>query len=130
MANLPARGRLLPAAAFALALAGCALQLPTVSEPPPPPKEPTPAEKGLKPMTGAEVRTVLNKARYRGQGAQGAGFRSFGDLASRSRRRLAVRAREIGSDGGQALRVPAKESAEHRNYWWRRGRVRGRGAIA
>ena len=72
MANLPARGRLLPSAAFALALAGCAVQLPTVSEPPPPPREPTPAEKGMKPMTGAEVRTVLNKARYRWQGAQGA----------------------------------------------------------
>jgi hypothetical protein len=66
---LPARGRLLPFA-FALALAGCATQLPPVSEPPP--REPTPAEKGMKPLSGAEVRQILSKARYRWQGAQGA----------------------------------------------------------
>ncbi len=76
-AKQPVRGRLLPArrlllpVALVLALAGCAAQLPPVSEAPPP-RQPTPAEKGMKPLSGAEVREILNKARYRWQGAQGA----------------------------------------------------------
>jgi hypothetical protein len=72
MANQPVRGRLLPALTLAMLLTGCAVKLPTLSEPPPPPREPTPAEKGLKPMSGNEVRAILNKARYRWQAAQGA----------------------------------------------------------
>jgi hypothetical protein len=50
-----------------LAAAGCAFR-----EPGPPPREPTPEERGLKPLTGAEVRTVLNKTRYSWQAAAGA----------------------------------------------------------
>jgi hypothetical protein len=50
--------------ALALVSAGCNL-LPTAPEP-------TPADKGLTPMSGAEVRAVLNTARYRWQSAQGA----------------------------------------------------------
>jgi hypothetical protein len=71
MANLPASRRPLLAAALAMALAGCALQLPQIGEPPPA-REPTPEEKGMKPLSGAEVRNILNKARYRWQAAQGA----------------------------------------------------------
>lgn len=72
MANLPECRRLLLGAMLASALAGCALQLPQIGEPPPPPREPTPQEKGLKPISGTEVRSILNKARYRWQAAQGA----------------------------------------------------------
>ena len=66
---LPGRGFLLPVA-LSLALAGCAAPLPPVSQPPP--REPTPAEKGMKPLSGPEVKQILSKARYRWQGAQGA----------------------------------------------------------
>jgi len=51
-------------AALVLSTAGCTLLQPA--------PEPTPAERGLTPMTGAEVRAVLNSARYRWQSAQGA----------------------------------------------------------
>ena len=75
-ANLAIRavpGWRLPTVALLLALvAGCAAPLPPVSEPPPPPRQPTPAERGLKPLSGPEVRQILTKARYRWQGAQGA----------------------------------------------------------
>lgn len=54
------------AATLALLSAGCAvLQAP-------PATAPTPEEMGLTPMSGSEVRTVLNKARYRWEAAQGA----------------------------------------------------------
>jgi len=65
MATPPVNRRLaLILAALLLSLAGCTLLQPA--------PEPTPAEKGLTPMTGAEVRAVLNVARYRWQSAQGA----------------------------------------------------------
>lgn len=67
MDEQPANGRLrLTLAALLLSCAGCALIRP---EPIP---EPTPAERGMKPLSGNEVRTILNRARYRWQGAQGA----------------------------------------------------------
>jgi hypothetical protein len=53
--------------AVVLSSAGCALLQPA------PVPEPTPAERGLTPLTGAEVRTLLSKAHYRWEGAQGAG---------------------------------------------------------
>jgi hypothetical protein len=56
-------------AAILLMVAGCTL-LPT--RPTEPPREPTPAEQGIKPLTGAEVRALLGKAHYRWQAAQGA----------------------------------------------------------
>lgn len=52
--------------AVGMLLAGCALQDSILI------KEPTPAERGLTPLTGKEVQAVLNKARYRWEGAQGA----------------------------------------------------------
>ena len=55
-----------PAVAAAVLVAGCTL-LPTQ-----PPREPTPAERGIKPLTGPEVRALLGKALYRWEGAQGA----------------------------------------------------------
>ena len=65
MATPPASRRIpLFLAALVLSSAGCTLLQPA--------PEPTPAEKGLTPMTGAEVRAVLNSARYRWQSAQGA----------------------------------------------------------
>ena len=84
MAFEPASGRYLPSPAlaamrarsmallFILTLGGCALQLPQISEPPPAQREPTPAERGMKPLTGNEVKAIHNKARYRWQAAQGA----------------------------------------------------------
>ena len=52
----------------ALLAGGCALLQPE----PVPERVPTPAELGLSPMSGPQVRAVLNKARYRWQAAQGA----------------------------------------------------------
>lgn len=57
------------ALATALLAAGCTL-LPTLPTQPAP--EPTPAERGIKPLTGPEVRALLGKAHYRWEGAQGA----------------------------------------------------------
>ena len=54
------------ALAATLLAAGCTL-LPTRPAP-----EPTPAERGIKPLTGPEVRALLGKAHYRWEGAQGA----------------------------------------------------------
>ncbi|HZH06232.1 MAG TPA: hypothetical protein VEY69_06115 [Lautropia sp.] len=51
---------------LALSSAGCAL----LQAPPMP--EPTPAEKGMTPLSGLEVKAVLERARYRWVGAQGA----------------------------------------------------------
>ena len=48
----------------ALLAAGCAVLEPE--------REPTPAEKGMKPLSGSEVRSILNKTRYSWQAAQGA----------------------------------------------------------
>lgn len=72
MAKLPASRRLLLTMALGVMLAGCALRQPPSGEPPAPPRQPTPAEKGMTPLPGNEVKSVLNKARYRWQGAQGA----------------------------------------------------------
>src|SRR5690606_35416593 len=55
--------------AAALVVGGCTL-LPTL--PSQPPREPTPVERGIKPLTGPEVRALLGKAHYRWEGAQGA----------------------------------------------------------
>jgi hypothetical protein len=67
IAELRTGRRLLYAvAALGVLAAGCA-----VLEPPPE-KPPTPAEQGLTPLSGTEVRATLNKARYRWVGAQGA----------------------------------------------------------
>jgi hypothetical protein len=55
-----------PGLAAALLMGGCTL-FPTQ-----PPREPTPVERGIKPMTGPEVRALLGKAHYRWEGAQGA----------------------------------------------------------
>jgi hypothetical protein len=68
----PAGRRLLLTLVLGLALGGCALMPPSPIGEPPAPAEPTPAEKGMKPLTGTEVRSILHKARYRWQAAQGA----------------------------------------------------------
>ena len=68
--NLPPLLKPLLPLALAVLLHGCGALQPPASEPPP--REPTPAEKGMKPLSGGEVKQVLNKARYRWQGAQGA----------------------------------------------------------
>lgn len=51
---------------IALLAAGCAFLQPG------PLREPTPEERGLKPLSGSEVRSILNKTRYSWQAAQGA----------------------------------------------------------
>ena len=67
MSKPPEYGRpLLTMVAVVLLAAGC-----TVMEPVPV-REPTPAEKGMTPLSGAEVKAILNKARYSWQAAQGA----------------------------------------------------------
>jgi len=38
----------------------------------PPAHPPTPADRGMTPLSGSEVRAILNKARYRWEAAQGA----------------------------------------------------------
>jgi hypothetical protein len=75
MATRPAPRRFpLSIAGIVLSLAGCTSWQPSpFPEPAPPPvPELTPAQKGMKPLSAGEVKAILNNARYRWQGAQGA----------------------------------------------------------
>lgn len=63
--SVPAR-MFLAVVGIAIVVAGCAFRGPG------PLREPTPEERGLTPLTGSEVRAVLNKTRYSWQAAQGA----------------------------------------------------------
>lgn len=51
---------------MALLAAGCALREPA------PVREPTPEEKGMTPLSGSQVRSILHKTRYSWRAAQGA----------------------------------------------------------
>ena len=67
MRSAPAPARIfLTMVGIALLAAGCAFREPA------PVRELTPAEKGMTPLSGSEVRSILNKTRYSWQAAQGA----------------------------------------------------------
>lgn len=67
MARLAASWQwLLGLAILVLVSAGCAVREPM------PGSAPTPIEKGMKPLSGAEVKAILDKTRYRWVAAQGA----------------------------------------------------------